>query len=47
MTSDAIAVRDLRHRYGALEAVRGVSFSVAPGKEKTKTKGKIKYETYK
>src|SRR4051812_7048286 len=31
MTSDAIAVRDLRHRYGTLEAVRGVSFSVAPG----------------
>ena len=31
MTDAAIEVRDLRKRYGALEAVRGVSFAVARG----------------
>ena len=31
MTAPAIAVRDLRKSYGAHEAVKGVSFDVAPG----------------
>ena len=31
MTEYAIQVRDLRKRYGAVEAVRGLSFSVAQG----------------
>lgn len=31
VTTPAIEVRDLRHRYGSAEVVRGISFSIPPG----------------